>query len=110
MRRASRFLRGAVIVLMGGLLSACIAVGRPFPPDRVPEIQLGKTTSTEIKRTFGTPWRTGLEDGMRTWTYARYLYSLFGGVKTRDLVIRFDERGVVTSYTFNSTYPNDLAP
>ncbi len=61
-----------------------------------------------MRRRFGAPWRTGLEDGQRTWTYAEYRYSLFGGAQTRDLLIRFDDEGRVASYTFNSTHAEDI--
>jgi hypothetical protein len=63
-----------------------------------------------VLRLFGAPWRTGLEDGQQTWTYGHYKYSLFSREKTRDLVVRFDEKNVVVSYTFNSTEPDDLQP
>ncbi len=47
--------------------------------------------------------RVGIEDGLRTWTYGRYRYRLFGRARTEDLVLRFDAQGVVASYTFNTT-------
>lgn len=52
---------------------------------------------------FGEPWRTGIEDGKRTWTYAHYRYSLFGPEQTRDLLVRFDDEGNVVSYSYNTT-------
>jgi hypothetical protein len=56
---------------------------------------------------FGQPWRTGLEDGHVTWTYARYHHSLLGETEAVDLVVRFEADGRVRSYTFNSTRPED---
>ena len=97
------FMLLALTMTIGG----CITLGREFPVDAISKIQKGKTTRTEIDQLFGSPWRTGVDDGMRTWTYAHYRYSLFGESKTRDLVIRFDDKGIVASYTFNSTYPED---
>lgn len=94
---------------MAGLV-ACVSIGRAFPADQVTAIRLGETTRAEIEATFGQPWRTGIEDGMPTWTYAQYSYSLFGHARTRDLVVRFDDRSRVSSYTFNSTYPPQPAP
>ena len=81
----------------------CATVGHEFPVDPVSQITIGETTRAEIEEQFGPPWRVGIEDGMRTWTYGHYRYKLFGEAKTRDLVLRFDDRGVVTSYTYNST-------
>ena len=85
------------------LFSGCATVGRDFPDHRVKEIQINQTTQSEIHTMFGSPWRVGIEDGQRTWTYGRYRYQAFGETSTKDLVIRFDNRGIVTSYTFNTT-------
>ena len=67
------------------------------------EIRIGETTQSEIRSMFGEPWRTGLDDGQRTWTYGRYRYGLFSEPSTTDLVIRFDSGGVVVSYSFSTT-------
>ena len=97
--------RVAAVVLTAAAFSGCLTVGRDFPADRVGEIAIGKTTRDEIHRMFGEPWRTGLEDGRRTWTYGHYRYKLFGTTETRDLVVRFEPNGTVASYTFNSAPP-----
>lgn len=90
-----------LLILLVGL--GCATVGREFPVERIGEIRIGETTQDEISAMFGSPWRIGLEDGQRTWTYGRYRYRLFGQASTEDLVIRFDDSGVVTSYSFNTT-------
>ena len=97
--------RFAALTLTAVIWTGCLTVGRDFPADRVGEIAIGKTTRDEIHRMFGEPWRTGLEDGRRTWTYGRYRYKLFGTTETRDLVVRFEPNGTVASYTFNSAPP-----
>lgn len=105
----TRTIRKSGLTLALGLLAvACANVGQDFPTDRVPEIQPGETTREQVRTWFGPPWRTGMEDGYRTWTYGRYRYSLFSPVRARDLVVKFDEDGVVRSYTFNSTERDDL--
>lgn len=96
-----------VAVLLMICFASCATVGRDFPVSRVPEIQIGKTTQDEIREMFGSPWRIGIEDGRRTWTYGKYRYRLIGEPSTEDLVIRFDERNVVVSYTFNTTEHNE---
>ena len=83
--------------------AGCATVGQDFPAYRVPDIKVGKTTEKEIRTVFGPPWRVGMEDGQRTWTYGRYRYSLFGETKTKDLVVRFNEQKVVASFTYNTT-------
>lgn len=84
-------------------LTGCATIGHAFPADRVSAIKLEETTQDDIYATFGAPWRTGLDNGMRTWTYGHYRYSIFSEGSTEDLVIKFDRRGVVTSYVFNTT-------
>lgn len=84
-------------------LSACATVGRDFPSGKVNEIKIGKTTQAEIEAMFGKPWRTGIEDGLVTWTYGKYKYSAFSQAQTKDLVVRFDNSKIVRSYTYNTT-------
>ncbi|MFI5217173.1 MAG: outer membrane protein assembly factor BamE [Candidatus Limnocylindria bacterium] len=88
-------------------LAGCVTVGEDFPAKRVAKLEIGATTRTQVKELFGSPWRTGVEDGQLTWTYGHYHYALLGNTRTRDLVVRFDEHDVVASYTFSSTDPND---
>ena len=78
------------------------AVGQPFPVHQVRQLEIGQTTQADVRRMFGAPWRTGLEDGFRTWTYGHYTMK-----NTRDLIIRFDEDNVVKSYSFSSSFPED---
>jgi len=101
----SRCLRAGSSLLLGlmAVLSSCVSVGREFPVSPVSEIRIGETTQSEIRSMFGEPWRTGLDDGQRTWTYGRYRYGLFSEPSTTDLVIRFDSGGVVVSYSFSTT-------
>jgi outer membrane protein assembly factor BamE (lipoprotein component of BamABCDE complex) len=92
------------LALLAVLLSSgCASVGHEFPAGQVSTIKIGETTQQDIYATFGTPWRTGIEDGKRTWTYGNYYYSLFSDGSTEDLVVRFDKNGVVSSFVFNTT-------
>jgi outer membrane protein assembly factor BamE (lipoprotein component of BamABCDE complex) len=104
----SRARRIIPVLAAGALgLSGCLTVGRDFPAENVARLEMGATTRDQVRDLFGEPWRTGVEDGQPTWTYGRYRYALLGTTQTRDLVVRFDARGRVASYTFNSTDPND---
>lgn len=104
--RGLRAAKLSSLLLVGGIaatqLTGCFTVGQEFAASRVPEIKIGQTRKQDITEMFGTPWRTGLEDGRPTWTYGIYKYSLFGS-ETEDLLIRFDPQGVVRSYSFGST-------
>ena len=73
-------------------------------------IRVGQTTQRQIRTMFGVPWRIGIENGQRTWTYGHYQYSLFGQGSTEDLVIRFGNDGIVASYVFNTTNHKEGAP
>lgn len=92
-----------LFVALFAVLPGCATVGRDFPVTAVSSIEIGKTTQREILSIFGAPWRTGIEDGQTVWTYGSYHYALFSEKKARDLVIRFDNRDVVASYTFSTT-------
>ena len=106
MERVSRRALAPALLLWVLALSGCLSVGREFPTGPVTSLQIGETTQDDVRAAFGPPWRTGIEDGDRTWTYGHYRYALLGLTHTRDLVLRFDERGVLRSYTYNSTTPD----
>lgn len=93
----------SLIVLMVLSCSGCASVGHEFPASQVSTIRIGETTQNDIYTTFGAPWRTGIDNGMKTWTYGNYHYSLFNEGSTEDLVIKFDKRGVVAAFVFNTT-------
>lgn len=95
--------RVAASALAALLLAACATAGREFPESQVRNVRIGQTTQAQIRSMFGPPWRTGVENGDETWTYGRYRYSLFEPESTSDLKIRFDAKGVVTSYTYSTT-------
>ena len=90
-------------VLMILFAAGCATVGSDFSAERVKDIQLHETTQDDILSMFGAPWRTGIEDGLETWTYGKYRYQLLSETSTKDLVIRFDKNGIVISYSFNTT-------
>ncbi len=98
-----QFIRIFILLVVTGFISGCATVGKDFPAGRVMEIQIGKTTINDVQAIFGPPWRVGSENGMKTWSYGRYHYSLFGDPSTQDLVVRFDSGGIVRSYNFNTT-------
>lgn len=92
-----------LFVILSLPVTGCMpSLGHPFPVKQVRNIEINVTTMAEIRQMFGDPWRTGLEDGQRTWTYGEYSVNL-----TRDLVIRFNDLNVVKSYSFSSSAPED---
>lgn len=94
----------AVVTLSFGMVVAgCATVGKDFPTHNVDQIETGETTRSQIQEMFGEPWRTGIEDGKRTWSYGKYRWSAFGDAETTDLVVRFNADGTVSSYVYNTT-------
>lgn len=91
-------------LVLGGTVG-CFTMGRNFPgKDAINRIQIGKTTKLELMETFGSPYRTGVEDGDQTWTYAYWKVRLVK-VSTRDLYVKFDKNDVVKSYSYNTNLP-----
>ena len=92
-----------LVSIMIMFVSGCITLGKEFPEANVSSITIGVTTKNEIRRLFGSPWLTGVQDGQPAWTYGSYDYSLFGERKAKDLVVQFDDQGKVSSFTFSTT-------
>jgi len=91
------------IAAMALLLQGCATVGQDFPVSPISDLRIGETTKEEVQDMFGAPWRVGVENGKRTWTYGRYQYRVFGEPSTRDLMIRFNSNNVVEHFSFNTT-------
>ncbi|HCT99265.1 MAG TPA: hypothetical protein DF614_04120 [Methylococcaceae bacterium] len=95
--------RYAIFLLAANHLTACVTVGHEFPAGNVSSIKVGESTQNDMTNLFGTPFSTGIENGLKTWTYGDYSYNLFGNGNIDELVIRFNKHNIVSSYTFNST-------
>jgi hypothetical protein len=103
MQKRTRIMTWILLAALSLPFAGCMpSAGRPFPVKQVRQIEIGTTTKAEIRKMFGDPWRTGVEDGLRTYTYGEYSID-----KSRDLVIRFNDKDVVKSYSFSSSYPED---
>tara|TARA_Y100001970_G_C14232013_1_gene859225 strand:+ start:531 stop:872 length:342 start_codon:yes stop_codon:yes gene_type:complete len=84
-------------------ISSCLTLGKDFPHLKVKSIKNGETTKGDIRKLFGSPWLSGINNGELTWTYGNYDYSLFGKKEAKDLVIQFDDKGIVSTYTYSTT-------
>ena len=99
---------GALVMLVLSLLVAgCITIGEKFRPEAIEQIKPGQTTDKDVLQIFGNPVRTGINDGVREWTYAHYKASAFGKFEGRDLVIKFNSDGTVKSYSYSTTDPKE---
>ena len=104
-------MRPAISRLMAGIsllvVCGCLTVGKNFRSDNLSWIVPKETSRKEIHEALGEPFRTGMDSGSPTWTYGYYKYRLFGDTCTKDLVIFFDKNGKVSSYTFNTSFPEE---
>lgn len=103
MTKSIRIFSLALGVMIFLLASGCATVGKDFSSSAAETIVINKTTADDVRNMLGEPWRTGIEDGLKTWTYGHYKYRLFGQSDTKDLIIRFNADKTVASYTFNTT-------
>lgn len=88
--------------------SRCATVGSQFQFHGSESIVKGETSLSQILATYGDPFRVGYENGNIKWTYGFYHYRLFGDSETKDLDITFDKQGIVSSYSYSSSAPNEV--
>lgn len=103
-----RWWAALVALVLPLVLAGCITVGQAFRPEAVDLVKPGQTTDKEVLKIFGNPVRTGIaDDGQIEWTYAHYKASMFGGFEGRDLVLKFDASGKVSSMSYHTTDPTE---
>ena len=105
--KSTYVLKLILIPTMIMFVSGCITLGKDFPEANVDTISIGVTTKNEVRRLFGSPWLSGVQDGKPAWTYGIYDYSLFGERKAKDLVVQFDDQGKVSTFTYSTTDHNE---
>ena len=89
--------------------TGCITVGRPFPHDQLTALRPG-VPMTEVKAQFGEPVRTGVDDGALSWTYLHLNASILGEFSGRDLLIKFDGKKRVVSYSYHTSDTSEKLP
>lgn len=104
------------------LMTSCVTSGNVAMKEQTQQsidsaIQKGKTTKQEVTQKFGSADAVSFTDsGNEVWTYRHSkskpmarnfipynFFSLGDNTKTKELVILFDTKGVVTNYTFRET-------
>jgi len=96
-----RLQMGLAIVLFIGL-AACGSTGRDYDTTHLTDIQNNVTTKENIRQWFGEPYQTGRRDNMEMWTYQFDGYNSLGKDESKDLVLMFDDSGVVKAYRHSS--------
>ncbi len=98
----------SALLLVALAAAACYTVGANFASGNVRRISLGRTTKAELLEMFGPPYQQGLEDGLETWSYVY----LTPGRKPRskELYVKFQEGGIVKSYSYSTNIPEEIKP
>ena len=98
------------ILLIATLLAGCggLKFGTDFPSPTKETLVVGKTTKADLLRFFGEPHQVGLDTGDPTWGWT-YVQAFTNQEFTKQLTVRLDERGAVKSYSFTSSFPEDMA-
>jgi outer membrane protein assembly factor BamE (lipoprotein component of BamABCDE complex) len=102
MKRTVSRLRAVAISGALALLLGCLGVGSNFPSAAVTKIEKGVSTKKEIRRMFGEPFRTGVDNNYESWTYVYNRWTPFGKARSKDLYVVFNKDGTVRAYTYNS--------
>lgn len=107
MRSRSSILFALILIFSALNLSGCATVGDDFPSE-VTWITKDVTKKIELEKRLGSPFQVGFDSGQLTWTWGFYRYSLFRPTRTKDLVVRFNANGTVSSYSFSSSFDEDI--
>lgn len=96
------------VLAVGLLLTGCVSVGREFPTPTQEMIKNGVTSRAELVQRFGYPTQVGIEDGDQTWTWVYVRAGGLGQPRSKELHVKFDDRGVVKSYSYTSNLPEEV--
>ena len=94
--------------VLAALPVGCVTAGHEFKPETA-WVKNGTTSQKDIQFMLGEPYAVGQSDGEKTWTYGYYKYYLIGKPKTKELKFYFNNDKTVNRYTYNSTFPGDVA-
>ena len=88
-----------IILLQGG----CSTTGKSFNTSKIESIVNETSTRADIKKMFGEPFKTGIQNGQPIWIYEDNHYSIIREETSKDLIIIFNLDGIVQSYQFMSS-------
>ncbi|MFQ5716276.1 MAG: outer membrane protein assembly factor BamE [Nitrospinales bacterium] len=80
------------------MAAGCGSVGKNFDSSLVRQVENKKSTQSDIRRLYGEPFRTGIENGKTVWIYEFNTYSAVGEDTSKDLIFVFDKNGYVESH------------
>jgi len=96
-----------LIIVLGIILVywGCGTAGKKFNISEIESIKNGTTTQSDVKKMFGEPFKTGIQNGQPIWVYEDHHYSIISNDTSKDLIIVFGPGGVVQSHQFMSSEP-----
>jgi hypothetical protein len=102
-----RYARALNIIVLISLLFVygCGSTGKNFNESLYKNIIAGTTTHKEIQAMFGPPFKKGVQNGSKVWTYEYNAYNSLGKDITKDMVIVFTPNGVVKSHQMMNNQP-----
>jgi hypothetical protein len=86
-------------------MTGCADIGKPFDPALAETIVKGKTTLADIQKTFGEPFKKGIQNGDRVWVYEYNEYKGSSNSLSKNLTVVFDDNDIVKSHQTMSTSP-----
>jgi hypothetical protein len=96
---------GLAIIVLALFFSGCGSVGKNFDESLYANIAKGTTTHKEIQAMFGAPFKKGIQNGNRVWTYEYNYVNAFGSDIIKDMIIVFEKNGVVKSHQLMTNTP-----
>ena len=100
--------RFLILVLALLFMAGCVSTGKDFSAQIVKNIKKNSTTRSQIHGWFGYPYMTGIDNGDTSWIYNYSKSSVRGKMMVKDLYIVFDKNGVVKSFTFSTSFPEEM--
>lgn len=103
-------LRFMAVCLMALMLGACASSGQKITPDRVSQIEVGKTTVAEMNDLFGSPRSQSYgTDGKLSMTWMYVFVGPFGtGMKQQSLAVLFSDDNKVEKYNVLDAAPGGV--
>jgi hypothetical protein len=97
-----------LIIFIGIILisNGCGTAGKSFDTSSTVSILNGTTTRSDIKKVFGEPFKTGVQNGQPVWVYEKHNYAILSDNTSEDLVIIFSSDGILQSHQFMSSKPS----
>ena len=95
------------VLSLSMLTSACVTNGKYFGSDTA-WIKANKTRQDDVRTLLGAPFMVGNSGGSPTWTYGFYRYKMVGESFTKELKFYWNLDKTVQSFSFNSSFPDDV--